>query len=155
MSLARTRGTGFRGALTEQFSRPYIYGSSELRDGSVTGPETGWGADCANFLVAAFRRSGMYLPWANPGQLRASLSLLATQIKPGEAPINEEQLQRGLVVHLGTHVAAVIRDEPPLGILSANDVVAHQLEGPPEVLPLGAFLTARKKATFDLLELRR
>jgi poly-gamma-glutamate capsule biosynthesis protein CapA/YwtB (metallophosphatase superfamily) len=48
-----------------------------------------------------------------------------------------------------------MRDEPPLGILSANDVIAHQLEGPPELLPLGAFLAARKKTAFYLLEPRR
>jgi poly-gamma-glutamate capsule biosynthesis protein CapA/YwtB (metallophosphatase superfamily) len=152
--IVRTEGSGFRAALTGQFNRPYIYGSSELRAGRLSGPEAGLGADCANFVIAGFRQSGRFLPWANPGQFRASLDLLASQARPGQPRIIAEQIARGLIVHLGTHVAAVMRDEPPIGILDAHDLVAHQLEGPPEIVPLGDFLADRKRTTFDLLQPR-
>jgi hypothetical protein len=55
-----------------------------------------------------------------------------------------------LIIHLGSHVAAVMEDRPPLGILDANDRVAHQLEGVPEILSLGRLLASRKTDRFDL-----
>jgi poly-gamma-glutamate synthesis protein (capsule biosynthesis protein) len=44
-----------------------------------------------------------------------------------------------------------MEDRPPLGILDRNDIVAHQLEGAPEMLSLGRLLDARKKERFDVL----
>jgi hypothetical protein len=64
MQVRRSKGTGFRAALLEQFGLPYLFGSGELRDGANTGPETGWGADCANFLIYALRRQGDRVPWS-------------------------------------------------------------------------------------------
>src|SRR2546423_9404064 len=40
---------------------------------------------------------------------------------------------------------------PPRGILDRNDIVAHQLEGQPELLSLGRLLASRKTERFDLL----
>jgi hypothetical protein len=151
IEIRRFVGSGFRAAITEQFGLPYLFGSGELADGMNTGPETGWGADCANFVVYAFRRQGRFIPWSNPKQLRKYLEPLGQSVRAGEAKLTDDHLRGGLIVHLGNHVGAVMEDRPPLGILDSNDRVAHQLEGVPEMLSLGQLLAARKAARFDLL----
>jgi hypothetical protein len=152
IEIRRTRGTGFRAALLEQFGLPYLFGSGGLRDGPSTGPETGWGADCANFLIYALRRSGHRVPWSDPKQLRRHLELVAKEMPlSGAAVIDPAEIELGLFVHLGAHVAAVMEDRPPLGQLDATDLVAHQLEGAPELLELGELLRRRSRTTFDLL----
>jgi len=151
IEIRRFAGTGFRAALTEQFGLPYLFGSGELTDAANSGPETGWGADCANFVVYAFRRQGRSIPWSNPKQLRKYLDPLGQDLRAGEAALTEEDLRGGLIVHLGNHVGAVMEDRPPIGILDSNDLVAHQLEGFPEILSLRQLLAAREAARFDLL----
>jgi hypothetical protein len=151
IEIRRFAGDGFRAAITEQFGLPYLFGSGELNDGVSTGPETGFGADCANFVVYALRRQGSPVPWSNPKQLRKYLELVAENIRVGDATIRDEDIAAGLIVHLGNHVAAVMEDRPPCGVLDRNDIVAHQLEGAPEMLSLGRLLDARKRARFDLL----
>ena len=127
IELRRFIGSGFRAAITEQFGLPYLFGSGELSEASDTGPETNLGADCANFVVYALRRQGQRIPWSDPKQLRQHLDLIARSATPGTPRITAEDLQRGTIVHLGTHVAAVIEDRNPIGILDENDLVAHQL----------------------------
>ncbi|MFL6521032.1 MAG: CapA family protein [Chthoniobacterales bacterium] len=151
IEIRRFAGDGFRAAITEQFGLPYLFGSGELNDGTNTGPETGFGADCANFVVYALRRQGSPVPWSNPKQLRKYLESVAENIRAGDVAISEHDVAAGLIVHLGNHVAALMEDRPPLGVLDRNDVVAHQLEGAPEMLSLGRFLDGRKKERFDLL----
>jgi hypothetical protein len=151
IEVRRFSGDGFRAALTEQFRLPYLFGSGELTDEFNTGPETGFGADCANFVVYALRRQGHAVPWSNPKQLRKYLELVADNVRPGDAAIREDDLAAGLIVHLGNHVAAVMEDRPPLGVLDRNDIVAHQLEGTPEMLSLGQLLASRKRERFDIL----
>jgi hypothetical protein len=151
IEIRRFAGAGFRAAITEQFGLPYLFGSGELSDGSNTGPETGFGADCANFVVYALRRQGRVVPWSNPKQLRKYLEPLAQNIRPGDAKISDADIAGGLLVHLGNHVAAVIEDRPPLGVLDRGDLVAHQLEGVPKILSLGQLVAARKTDHFDLL----
>jgi hypothetical protein len=143
-------GSGFRAAITEQFGLPYLFGSGELIDGVDTGPETSFGADCANFLVYALRREGRAVPWSNPKQLRKYLELLRENVRAGESKIADGDIAVGLIVHLGRHVAAVMEDRPPLGVLDKGDLVAHQLEGVPEIVSLGQLLAARKMERFDL-----
>jgi poly-gamma-glutamate capsule biosynthesis protein CapA/YwtB (metallophosphatase superfamily) len=150
MELRRFIGSGFRAAVTEQFGLPYLFGSGELSEGSDTGPETNLGADCANFVVYAMRCQGQRIPWSNPKQLRQRLELIARSTTPGTARITAEDLQRGTIVHLGTHVAAVIEDRPPLGVLDENDLVAHQLPVAPEIVTLGQLLRERGRNRFDL-----
>jgi poly-gamma-glutamate capsule biosynthesis protein CapA/YwtB (metallophosphatase superfamily) len=151
IEIRRFAGDSFRAAITEQFGLPYLFGSGELNDGTNTGPETGFGADCANFVVYALRRQGSPVPWSNPKQLRKYLEPVAENIRAGDAVISGEDIAGGLIVHLGNHVAAVMEDRPPLGVLDRNDIVAHQLEGAPEMLSLGRLLDARKRERFDLL----
>src|SRR5438132_3695524 len=150
LELRRFIGSGFRSAITEQFGLPYLFGSSELSEDSDTGPETNLGADCANFIVYALRRQGQRVPWSDPKRLREDLDLVTRSATAGTARISAEDLQRGVIVHLGTHVAAVMEDRQPVGILGENDLVAHQLGGAPEILTLGEVLKERRKNCFDL-----
>ena len=150
MELRRFIGSGFRAAVTEQFGLPYLFGSGELSEASDTGPETNLGADCANFVVYALRRQGQRIPWSDPKQLRQHLDFIARSATPGTPRITAEDLQRGTIVHLGTHVAAVIEDRNPMGILDENDLVAHQLPAAPELVTLGQLLRDRRKNRFDL-----
>ena len=150
LELRRFLGSGFRAAITEQFGLPYLFGSGELSENSNTGPETNLGADCANFVVYALRRQGQRIPWSDPKRLRDHLDLVARSATPGTAKITAEDLNRGAIVHLGTHVAAIMEDHQPVGILDQNDLVAHQLGGTPEILTLGKLLQNRRKNCFDL-----
>src|SRR5262249_26787668 len=125
MELRRFIGSGFRAGITEQFGLPYLFGSGQLSENSTTGPETNLCADCANFVVHALRRQGWRVPWSDPKQLRNDLDLVARSATPGTAKVSAEDLQRGAIVHLGTHVATVMEDRKPAGILDENDLVAH------------------------------
>jgi hypothetical protein len=150
LELRRFLGSGFRAAVTEQFGLPYLFGSGELLENSNTGPETNLGADCANFVVYALRRQGQRVPWSEPKRLRDHLDLVARSAALCTAKISAEDLNRGVIVHLGTHVAAIMEDRQPVGILDQNDLVAHQLGGTPEILTLGKLLQDRRKNCFDL-----
>jgi hypothetical protein len=150
LELRRFVGTGFRAAISEQFGLPYLFGSGELSEDSDTGPETNLGADCANFVVYASRRAGQRIPWSDPKRLRDHLELIARSATPGTAKISAEDLQRGTIIHLDTHVAAVMEDRPPVGIVDENDLVAHQLAGAPQMVTLGELLKERRKNRFDL-----
>jgi poly-gamma-glutamate capsule biosynthesis protein CapA/YwtB (metallophosphatase superfamily) len=150
LELRRFIGSGLRAAITEQFGLPYLFGSGELSENSNTGPEVNLGADCANFVIYALRRQGRRIPWSDPKRLRDHLELVARSAAPDTAEISAEDVQRGTIVHLGTHVAAVMEDRPPVGLLDENDLVAHQLGGAPEILTLGQLLKERKKNRFDL-----
>jgi hypothetical protein len=148
----RFAGSGFRAAVTEQFGLPYLFGIGELIIDGETGAETNLGTDCANFVAYAMRRQGVPVSWSDPKQLRGSLQLMNHNVKPGEVHFTSSQLEAGLVVHLGSHVAAVLEDRPPLGILDGSDIVAHQLKTFPEATTLAALLQSRRQATFDLYE---
>lgn len=148
--LCRVRGTGLQRALCSQFDRPYIYGSGLLRgaDGA-TGPDAGMGADCTNFLIAGLRSEGWRLPWGNPGQFRRYLEPV-----PDKAPLTDDAVARGVFIDFGLHMAAVWEDREPRGVLDGNDLVVHQLEGRPEILPLRELLSRRSNPSFRVERLR-
>jgi hypothetical protein len=150
LELRRFVDSGFRAAISEQFGLAYLFGSGELSEGADTGPETNLGADCANFVVYASRRVGQRIPWSDPKRLRDHLDLIARSVTPGTAKISAEDLQRGTIIHLDTHVAAVMADRPPVGIVDENDLVAHQLASAPQMVTLGELLKERRKNRFDL-----
>jgi hypothetical protein len=150
IEIRRFDGSGFRAAITEQFGLPYLFGSGGMRDGTSTGPETGLGADCANFVVYALRRQGRQIPWCNPKQLRKYLEPVAQKVNAGATKIEPADLAAGVVIHFGSHVAVVMEDRPPIGTLDRGDLVAHQLEGVPEMLSLGELLTKRNNPRFDV-----
>src|SRR6185503_16549338 len=85
-----------------------------------------------------------------PKQLKKYLDPVAQNLRPGERKLDTAALEAGLIVHLGNHVAVVMEDRPPLGVLDDGDRVAHQLEGVPEILSLGHLLASRKADRFDL-----
>jgi poly-gamma-glutamate capsule biosynthesis protein CapA/YwtB (metallophosphatase superfamily) len=151
IEIRRFAGAGFRAAIMEQFGLPYLFGSGEIRDGTNTGPESGWGADCANFVVYALRRQGRQIPWSNPRQLKKYLEPVVQSVAAGEAKFSGEEIVNGLVIHFGSHVAVVMDDKPPIGLLDRSDLVAHQLEGVPEMLSLGELLAKRNNPRFELL----
>lgn len=151
LDLRRGLGTGFRAGLSEQFGLPYVYGAGFLRRAGLRGPDTGVGNDCANFLVHAWRRTGLRMPWSNPAQLRRHLVPLAREARAADrAAIPAGAAARGLVVHLGSHVAALWEDRAPLGSLGSEDLVVHHLGGAPEVVTLAELLGGRARDTFDL-----
>jgi poly-gamma-glutamate capsule biosynthesis protein CapA/YwtB (metallophosphatase superfamily) len=150
LELRRFVGSGFRAAISEQFGLPYLFGSGELSESSDTGPETNLGADCGNFVVYALRREGHRVQWSDPKRLRDHLDIVARSPALGTAKITAEDLQSGMIIHLDTHVAAVMEDRQPVGILDENDLIAHQLAGAPEMLTLGELLRERKRNRFDL-----
>ena len=151
LELRRFVGSGFHAAISEQFGLPYLFGSGELSENSDTGPETNLGADCANFVVYALRRQGLRVPWSDPKRLRDYFDLITESATPGTAKIGAEDLQRGMIIDLGTHVAAVMEDRQPVGILDESDLVAHQLAGTPKLVTLGQLLKERRRNRFDLL----
>ncbi len=153
IEIRRQLGSGFRAAITEQFGLPYLFGGGELSVDGETGAEANLGTDCANFIVYALRRQGLAVRWSDPTRLRSRLSLVAGHARPGQVGIDPDRLQSGLIVHLGAHVAAVLEDRPPLGVLDGGDLVAHQLKGFPEALTLSELLASRRRETFDLFQL--
>lgn len=151
LEVRRGVGGGFHAGLSEQFGSPYVFGAGFLRRGELYGPDTGVGNDCANFLVYAWRRSGLRIPWSNPAQLRRHLAPLASGVlRTDRVVIPEDAPERGLVVHLGSHVAALWKDRAPAGSLGPEDLVVHHLGGAPEILTLGELLAGRNDTTFDV-----
>jgi hypothetical protein len=144
-------GGGFRSALSGQFARPYAFGCGLL---AADGPDALVAADCANFLIAALRRDGWRLPWGNPKQLAAHLEEAGACrdfARDRPLPLRAEDVAAGLFIHLGSHVAAVWEDRAPLGRLDPGDLVAHHLEGLPEIVPLARLM--RGRAGFRLMRL--
>ena len=144
---------GFRGALEEQFGLPYILGAGFLRRNGVSGNDLAVGGDCANFIVYGLRETGARLGWSDPSQLRGHLEVLvkvrrsSTEI-PWEIPpfpLREGQLDSGLIIDRGTHMAAVYEDKEPRGRLDGGDVLAHHLEGNAETIPLAAFVEKHRE----------
>ncbi len=149
IALTFRSGTGFRGALSEQFARPYAFGCGLVPGG----PDALAAADCANFLTAALRREGWRLPWGDPKQFASHCEEIASWKRGDALPaIAARDVEAGAFVHFGSHVADVWEDRPPLGQLDPGDLVVHHLEGVPEIVPLGVLL--KKHERFRLLRLR-
>lgn len=139
----RTAG-GFRGALSECGGMPYVFGIAGVAEGDLSGVETGWGSDCSNLLIHAWRRNGIPLAWGDPGRLRDQLATKAESVRVGDrVAISAGELERGIAIDFGQHVAALWEDREPVGVLGGNDFALHHLGGLPEVLPLSELAAAR------------
>ncbi len=135
---------GFRGSLSECGGMPYVFGIAGVRETDLGGVETGWGSDCANLLISAWRRNGIGLPWGDPGVLRDRLELIAGDVGLADAVmIPPEQIERGIAIDFGKHVAALWEDVEPLGIIGGNDLVMHHLGGKPEIVALETLAATR------------
>lgn len=135
---------GFLGALAEQFGSPYVFGIGGLRMGVESGGECLVGNDCANFLVYGWRRVGRRVAWGSPGQVRERL--VRRGVYAGgrsSVGIDEGWVERGLVVDLGEHFAAVWEDRGELGRLDGEDLVVHHLSGFPEVISMDVLMKGR------------
>jgi poly-gamma-glutamate capsule biosynthesis protein CapA/YwtB (metallophosphatase superfamily) len=143
VELRVTEGAGFRAALTEQFGMPYVFGAGFFSDSALDGPDTGIGNDCANFLVAAWRRAGRSLPWGNPAQLRQKLRTIEEHADRVRARFGPSDVENGIAIDFGTHMAALWQDREPLGVLDDNDLVIHHLGGFPERTTLRALAKKR------------
>jgi hypothetical protein len=118
---------GARAAWSEQFGLPYIFDSRLLfRRSRGFGPDTHWGADCANFIIQGLRAEGSLANWGSPRDVEFYLQSLDSLPTDGQPAL----------LHFGSHVAALWEDRPPLGKLDAGDLCVHQLEGRPEILAL-------------------
>lgn len=144
-----TEGSGLHASLSECFGMPYAFGIAGVVDAGLTGVETGWGSDCSNFLIHAWRRNGLAIPWGDPGRLRSNLSTLAEQLTVADRPaILTDDIRHGLVIDFGQHVAALWEDREPVGKLDGNDLVAHHLGGFPEIVTLSEL--AKDRPAFAL-----
>lgn len=157
------RDPTFPGRLTEIFNLPYILGSSLIRADGLTGPDAAYGADCAGFLIYGWRRMGFEIPYVNPRQLESYMEELDAVEKfrnglalgrDGPIALSASLIDTGLLLHFGGHVAALFRDNPPLGFLDAGDLVAHQLEDYPQLLPLGDLMRSVRGKSFRVMRLK-
>ena len=135
---------GFRGSISECGGMPYVFGIAGVSAGDLSGVETGWGSDCANLFIHAWRRNRIPLTWGDPGRLRAQLATLAGQVDLSDLlKISQVEIEQGLIIDFGKHVAAVWQDREPIGLLGANDLVVHHLGGFPEIVDLGKLTQSR------------
>lgn len=125
--------TGARAAWSEQFGLPYIFDSRLLQRGRLSGPETRWGADCANFITLGLRAEGYHVPWGSPRDVEPYVRALESLPADGQP----------VLLHFGSHLAALWEDRAPLGTLDASDLCVHQLEGRPEILTFAELSTNR------------
>lgn len=135
---------GFRGSLSECGGMPYVFGIAGINEGDLSGVESGWGSDCANLLISAWRRNGIALPWGDPGRLRTHLDAKAENVGVGDGvELSPEEIGHGVAIDFGKHVAAVWEDMEPFGVLDGNDLVMHHLGGRPEIIPLKTLAASR------------
>lgn len=149
LRLAFRTGDGFRGVLSEGFARPYAFGCGLLDNG----PDDLIASDCANFVIAALRREGWIIPWGDPKQFATHcVELGAWKDRDLALAVPKGAVDAGLFVHFGSHVGVVWEDRVPVGQLDASDLIAHHLEGLPEIVPLSKLLA--KRSQFRLLKFR-
>jgi hypothetical protein len=142
-------GEGFHAALSECMGMPYVFGIAGVDDRGLDGVHSGWGSDCANFLVHAWRRNGHPFPWGDPGTLRQHLQPIATNIGlDSQARISPEDIRRGIAIDFGRHVAAIWEDRGVHGVLDPEDLAIHHLGGLPEIIKVSKLCATRPR--FDL-----
>jgi hypothetical protein len=143
--LCRYRDQSYLGKLSEIFNLPYILGSCLIREGNLIGPDAKYGADCSNFIIYGRRRLGYKIPYLNPHQLKQYLVEIDQVNRfedevaygtKGKVCLDEVSIKEGLLLHFGEHIVAVYHDTEPKNILDYNDLVVHQLENFPEIIPL-------------------
>lgn len=146
------RDDSYLGYLTELFNTPYIWGSAG--DDRVHQAERRIGSDCADFVTYGLRRLGHDVPYTSTWQLDRFTRTLFESTGPGadgvhrtasgkSVPVGDGGVRPGDLLLFRGHVGALVRDEPPLGVLSDTDVMIHTLWQEPEEVPLSATSYAR------------
>lgn len=129
------RDDTYLGYLTELFNTPYIWASAG-DPSTVHQAERRIGSDCADFVTYGVRRLGHDIPytstWGLPKytrQLYASTGPSADgtylDAKGQPIPFSAKGVRPGDLMLFPGHVAAVLRDAPPLGVLSESDLMIH------------------------------
>jgi poly-gamma-glutamate capsule biosynthesis protein CapA/YwtB (metallophosphatase superfamily) len=143
----------FRHALSAEFNLPYIFFASKLATSCAAGPEVGLGSDCANFVIYALRQSGWQIPWSDAKHLIPRLGMLARVDldQPQSDPerlvqLRSDDFENGVIVVFDNHAAA-LWSTTMSGFLGLNDLVVHQLEGRPEIVPLAHLAKTRRQFT--------
>lgn len=140
------RDDSYLGYLTELFNTPYIWGSAGDPP-SVHQAERRIGSDCADFVTYGVRRLGHDVPYTSTWGLGAYARLLAESSGPGgdgvyrdgrgkPIAVGEAGVSPGDLLLFPRHVGALVRDEPPLGVLSTSDVMIHTCWAEPAEQPL-------------------
>ena len=105
-------GDDFVGWLTSYFNVPYLFGSAGK--GARAQAERYVGADCADVLVAALRRSGRKLEYTSVGDLVDALPHVTGAVRPGDLYaldyVGYADLPRSW-----DHIVALIEDRGPNG----------------------------------------
>lgn len=123
---------------------PYVFGIAGVEEANLSGVETGWGSDCANLLIYAWRRQGIPLAWGDPGRLREQLQTKADKVRVTDAvKLTPKEIEDGIAIDFGHHVAALWEDRAPAGVLDGGDLVMHHLGGLPEIVTLGSLAEQR------------
>lgn len=158
-NLARYKDRSFPGLMTAAMNLPYIFGATLLTEPK----RPRLGSDCSSLIVEAARLGGTPMSDANPGKLSSLLKKVATidgfssegKFLSQGAPVHltKNQMNQGLILHLGNHVAVLYSDLPPIGILNEEDQVIHQLEDKAQIIPVK--MLPRIKKEFQLLELSK
>jgi hypothetical protein len=140
------KDNSFVGWLSSFFNLPYIYGSSGI-DSETHQSENYVGADCADLLVAAYRKSGKKIPYTYAAGLSNFANIVVKQSNlrtDGENYYNQNKLlefgkdvKEGDLILFGTsHVGAIIEDKSnpdskyagrPDGIFNIYDLMIHTL----------------------------
>lgn len=139
------RDESYLGFLTELFNTPYIWGSAGDPP-KVHQAERRIGSDCADFVTYGVRRLGHDVPYTSTYGLPAHARLLFAPGAPdGEGvyraggkpvPIGEKGARPGDLLLFPRHVGALVRDEPPLGVLDSHDVMIHTCWAEPAEQPI-------------------
>lgn len=129
------RDDSYLGHLTELFLTPYIWGSEGI-PATTHQAERRIGSDCADFVTYGARRLGHDVPYTSTWSLADHAREVSRAAAPGADGVWRDgkgealrvgpgAIQPGDLLLFPRHVGALVRDEPPLGVLSGSDVMIH------------------------------
>ncbi|HAK59562.1 MAG TPA: hypothetical protein DCO77_04155 [Nitrospiraceae bacterium] len=153
LCISKYMNEGYTGKLTEILNLPYILGSGLLNVDNATGADAQYGADCLDFISYGKRRQGYAISYLNQNNFRKFLAKVddVLSFKNGIAynardtvAVDAQMIDDGLLLHFNSHVAALYQDNDPKNILDGGDLVIHQLENYPEIVPLSNLKQARR-----------
>ncbi len=127
-------GDDFLGWLSAYFNVPYIYGSAGTNGRHQT--DNFVGADCADLVTGACRKSGGKLPYTNVAGLRRFSDVIASQedidmddngiyLKNGKALRYGSDVRKGDLILFGDWHVGVLENDNGNGVLDRNDLIRH------------------------------
>jgi hypothetical protein len=134
----------YLGYLTELINTPYIFGSAGPDGDNQT--DNLVGADCADFAVYGRRRMGIPTEFTSTFAFDKTAPLHATAVELDATGIARAASGKviatakpGDVLHFpgSRHVAVLLEDREPRGVLDKNDLMFHTCWAPPKVEPIG------------------